>query len=113
MSSDTARYKFRLALAFLAGPVLALVFQALAYADVPWACNGGSTTALHVIAVIFVVVTVAVLIDALTMWVRSGRGTETGRATAVERSRFLALTGVLVSGASLLLVIAMWAPVFV
>jgi uncharacterized membrane protein YidH (DUF202 family) len=113
MSSDSVGHRWRLSLALLAGPLLALVFQALAYADVPWACNGGSATALHVLAAIFVVVTIAVLVDAFAMWRRSGRGAETDRATAADRSRFLALTGMLVSGASLLLVIAMWVPVFV
>lgn len=112
MSSDSARHKGRLAIAVLAGPALALVFQSLAYADVPWACRGGSIVVLHAMAGAFVIATILVLVDAFRIWTQSGRGTAIDRATVSDRSRFLALTGLLLSAASLLLVVAMWVPLF-
>lgn len=100
-------------LALTAAPVLALVMQSLAYADVPWACKGGSIAALHAVGAVFTILAMFAVADAYALWKGSGRGVHTEDASAQDRSRFAALVGLCVSLPSVLLIVAMWVAVFV
>jgi hypothetical protein len=112
MSSDTPRSKARLAFAFLAGPVLALGMQALAYAEVPWACTTGRIAWVHLVPAIFVILTLVVVGTAWTSWSRVGRHGRAAGDNVPDRTRFIALSGLLLSLGSLLIILAMWVPLF-
>lgn len=113
MSSDTKLHKATLAFVFGTGPLLALAMQSLLYADVPWACRGGSMIALHVIAAVFTALVAITVVAALRLWKSTGRGVRSVENTVDDRARFVALSGIALSLASLLLIVAMWVPVFV
>ena len=113
MSSDTKVHKATLAFVFGTGPVLALAMQSLLYADVPWACRGGSLIGLHVIAAVFTALVAITVVAALRLWKSTGRGVRSAANTVNDRARFVALSGLALSLASLLLILAMWVPVFV
>lgn len=113
MSSDTKLHKATLAFVFATGPLLALAMQSLLYADVPWACRGGSMIALHFIAGVFTALVAITVVAALRLWKSTGRGVRSVENTVDDRARFVALSGIALSLASLLLIVAMWVPVFV
>jgi hypothetical protein len=113
MSSDGRLAKARLAFAFIAGPLFALAMQSLAYAEVPWACARGRLGVLHLVPAIFVALTLVAVLIAYSAWSRAGRHGQADADTVDDRTRFLSLGGLTLSLASLVLIIAMWIPLFV
>jgi hypothetical protein len=113
MSSDGRLSKARLAFAFIAGPVFALAMQSLAYADVPWACTRGRSVLVHLIPAIFLALTLLAVVTAYAAWSRAGRHGRADADTVEDRTRFLGLGGLILSAASLVLILAMWIPLFV
>jgi hypothetical protein len=111
--SDTWVGKARLLTVFAAGPVCALTMQSLAYAEVPWACKTGRLALVHVIPAVFVVLTLIITAMAWSSWSRSGRHGQADGGTAADRTRFIALAGLLLSVGSLLVIVVMWIPLFV
>ena len=112
MSSDGFA-KARLAFAFVAGPVFALLMQSLAYAEVPWACARGRIGVVHVIPILFVILTTLAAVSAYAEWSRAGRHGQADANSVADRTRFIALGGLLLSVASLVFIVAMWVPLFV
>jgi hypothetical protein len=112
MSSDSRGSKARLAVAFIGGPTLALGMQALAYAEVPWACTTGRMAWVHLVPAIFVALTLVVVATAWTSWSRVGRHGEAEGDNIPDRTRFVALSALLLSLGSLLVILAMWIPLF-
>jgi hypothetical protein len=113
MSSDGGGSKAGLAFAFIAGPVFVLAMQSLAYAQVPWACTRGRLGIVHLVPAIFVVLTLLAIGSAWTAWSRAGRHGQAEGDTVPDRTRFVALSGLLMSVASLVVIVAMWIPLFV
>jgi hypothetical protein len=113
MSSDGRLAKARLAFAFVAGPLFALAMQSLAYAEVPWACTRGRSALVHLVPAIFVALTLLAVLSAYSAWSRAGRHGQADADTVDDRTRFLGLGGLILSMASLVLIVAMWIPLFV
>jgi len=97
----------------LAGPLATLTQLQVNYALVLWACGAGREWALHLVALLALLVTVAGGLLSWRNWRRAGAGWEDGGAGVVPRSRFMAAVGVLISAFIVLVVVAQWIPIFV
>jgi hypothetical protein len=97
----------------LAGPLAMLVQLQVNYALVLWACGAGREWALHLTALLALVVTSA---GGWLSWRnrrRTGAGWEDEGAGVIPRSRFMAVVGVLASVLFALVIVAQWIPIFV
>lgn len=97
----------------LAGPLAMLIQLQVNYALVLWACGAGREWALHLTALLALVVTVA---GGSLSWRnrrRMGAGWEDEGAGVIPRSRFMAVVGVLASVLFALVIVAQWIPIFV
>ena len=97
----------------LAGPLATLTQLQVNYALVLWACGAGSEWALHLVALLALLVTVAAGLLSWRNWRRAGGSWEDEGAGIVPRSRFMAAVGVLISAFIVLVVVAQWIPIFV
>jgi hypothetical protein len=102
-----------LTLGVVAGPIAMLVNEELIYVTNMWACGTGKQTAMHVVPLICLAVTIGAGLLAWRDWVRVGRGVEDEAATVDSRSRFLALGGMAISALSGLIILAQWLAIFV
>ena len=102
-----------LSLGLLLGPIAALVNEEMIYLTNMWACGPGSPVAMHLVALVCLVVAIGAGLLARADWARVGRGTEDEEATVDSRTRFLALTGMAASAISALLIVMQWLAVFV
>ncbi len=94
-------------IATVAGPIVALLNQALIYMSVPWACSHATRAGLHAIAA-----TCAVAAIAMIVWARrlafapdAGMATDTGDPAD---SRFLARTAFGASAFAAAVILAQW-----
>jgi hypothetical protein len=97
----------------LAGPLATLTQLQANYALVPWACGAGRVWALHLVAFLALVVSVAAGLLSWRNLRRAGGGWDDEGAGVVPRSRFMAVVGLLISALAALVVIAQWIPIFV
>jgi hypothetical protein len=97
----------------LAGPLATLTQLQVNYALVLWACGAGREWALHLVALLALLVTVGGGLLSWRNWRRAGSGWEDDGAGVVPRSRFMAAVGVLISALIALVVVAQWIPIFV
>jgi hypothetical protein len=97
----------------LAAPIAMLVQLQANYALVLWACSAGREWALHLVALLALLITIAGGLLSWRNWRRTGATWETEGAGVIPRSRFMALVGVLISGLIALVVIAQWIPIFI
>lgn len=97
----------------LAGPLAMLTQLQANYALVLWACGAGREWALHLVALMALLVTAAGGLLSWRNWRRAGAGWEDGGAGVVPRSRFMAVVGLMMSVLISLVVIAQWIPIFV
>ena len=97
----------------LAGPLATLAQLQVNYALVLWACGAGREWALHLVALLALLVTVAAGLLSWRNWRRAGAGWKDDGAGVVPRSRFMAVVGVLISAFIALVVVAQWIPIFV
>jgi hypothetical protein len=102
-----------LAYGFVGAPLAALYMQAIAYAGVQWSCGHRNPITVHVIPVVFLLLGVIALWLSWRDWTVVGRLTRAEGATLSERTRFLAISGLLLSGFSVVLILALWLPMFV
>lgn len=109
MSSE----KVRLALLFAGGPVLALATQSLTLAGVPWACVTGNRGVLHLLPGVFGAAAVGLTVLAYASWSRARQQGDGASSHDTAGARFLALGAVTLSAASVVLILAMWVPLFV
>ena len=92
----------------LGGPLIWLSILQIQFMLVPWACGAGWTPALHVTSVLALALAAAAIWIAHRCWIRTGRewpGEEDG---SLERSRMMAVVGMLVSSLSFLVILAQW-----
>jgi hypothetical protein len=97
----------------LAAPIATLVQLQTNYALVLWACGAGREWALHLVALIALLISIAGGLLSWRNWRRAGAVWETEGAGVLPRSRFMALVGVLISALITLVVIAQWIPIFI
>lgn len=101
-----------LAFGLLAGPVSMLWMQSAAFSGVPWGCWKQRTEMLHLIPAAFLVVALAALGIAVRDWRRVGGGSEADGATVADRTRFIAICGIVASAFSAMVIVGMWIPLF-
>ena len=95
------------------GPIAALVTQSLIFAATSWTCGHDIGSTMHIIPALSFIVTSGVGIAAYLNWRAVGKGVEDERGAVATRTRFLALMGVAISAFSALVIVAMWASIFV
>ena len=96
----------------LAGPTAALVQLQANYALVLWACGASREWPLHVVSAAALLVALGAGLLSWRNWRLAGGGLEDGGAGVVQRGRFMAGVGALVSLHAALVVVAQWAAVF-
>jgi hypothetical protein len=97
----------------IAGPLAALYMQVVAYAGVQWACGHRDPITVHVIPVVFILPGVIAVWLSWRDWNAVGRITRAEGATVSDRTRFLALSGLMLSSFSVVLMLALWLPMIV
>jgi hypothetical protein len=103
----------RLSLGVVLGPTVALINQELTYSVNMWACGHGLQGVIHIVPIVCLVVTLTMAFVAYRDWQAVGEGVEDEAATVATRTRFLSLVGIALSVFSALVILAMWAPVFI
>ncbi|MFP5260606.1 MAG: hypothetical protein ACLGJB_01720 [Blastocatellia bacterium] len=96
-----------------AAPVAWLVELQLHYMLVPWACSTGRHFVLHLITVAALLVAVVGGVLAWQGWRQSGPGWPDGSGGPAPRSRFMAVTGLLLSALFFFVILAQGIPIFV
>jgi hypothetical protein len=105
---------FGLAYGMIAAPLTALIMQTAAYNGVHWACGHDRNIGpVHILPAISVVLAIVAIWISWRDWTAVGRITRAEGGTVSERTRFLALSGLLLSAYGLLLILAMWAPLVI
>src|SRR3954466_8781271 len=104
---------FGLAYSFVGAPLSALYMQLSAYAGVQWACGHRNPITVHLVPVIFLLLATIALWLSWRDWTAVGRLTRAEGVTISERTRFVALSGVILSAFSIMLIIGMWLPMIV
>lgn len=94
-------------------PLAALYMQVVAYAGVQWSCGHRNPITVHVVPVIFLLIAVVALGISWRDWNAVGRTTRAEGGTVSDRTRFLALSGLILSAFSTVLIIGMWLPMIV
>ncbi len=102
-----------LAYGFVGAPLAALYMQAVAYAGVQWSCGHHNPVTTHVIPVVFMLLGVIAVWLSWRDWSAVGRISRAEGATITERTRFIALSGLLLSTFSVVLIAALWVPMIV
>src|SRR3954463_413319 len=90
----------RLTYGVLAGPLFVLWSQLFEYHGVNWACGDGRLSAVHFILLAFLGRPLAGLLNADQGWVATGAGTSAQHASLADRTRFVALWGIILSAYS-------------
>jgi hypothetical protein len=96
----------------LAPPLAFLLNLQLSYVLVPQACVMGQHLLLHLVPVGTVLLAVGGGVSAWYNWRRTGHTWSTEAAGVLPRSRFMAATGLLISGLFILAIVAQWLPNF-
>lgn len=97
----------------LAGPVAWAGSFGLRYSLVPYACRTGAEYVIDLVSVAALLVIAAGAGIAWRSWSAAGRNRETGGAGVVERSRFMAISGLILCAYFAMLVVAEAVPKFV
>src|SRR3954471_7296870 len=98
---------------FVGAPLSALYMQVSAYAGVQWSCGHRNPITVHLVPVIFLLLAVIALWLSWRDWTAVGRLTRAEGATITERTRFVALSGVILSAFSIVLMLGLWLPMIV
>ena len=102
-----------LAYGLLGAPLSALIMQAVAYAGVQWACGHNNPILVHLIPVMFLLLAVIAVWLCWRDWSTVGRITRAEGQTVIDRTRFIALSGLILSAFSVVLILGMWLPMIV
>jgi nitrate/nitrite transporter NarK len=97
----------------IGAPLAALYMQVSAYAGVQWSCGHRNPITVHVIPVIFLLLATIALWLSWRDWSAVGRLARAEGATVSERTRFIALAGLMLSAFGIVLILAMWLPMIV
>jgi hypothetical protein len=96
----------------LLAPIAWLLHQQSSYLLVYWACGSGRTFLFHLGTLALLLVAAAGTYLAWTAWNDSGREWADEGGRVADRSRFLALGGLLLSGLFATVIFAQWIPTF-
>jgi len=102
-----------LSLGLLLGPIVALANQAMIYSANMWACGHGARGPMHIIPLLCLAVAVGAGLTARHDWKAVGGGVHDEEATVEQRTRFIALLGMLMSAFSAAVIVAQWAAIVV
>jgi hypothetical protein len=108
-----ARHLRALWIGLLLAPIAFLINLELAYALVPTACSSRNEVPVHLVHLACLLLTIYGLMTAWRSWKVTGATWPGEQGDPLSRSRFMALTGMLVSGMFLLVIVAQWIPTFV
>jgi nitrate/nitrite transporter NarK len=98
---------------FIGAPLSALYMQVVAYAGVQWSCGHRNPITVHVIPVIFLLLGSIAIWLSWRDWTAVGRITRADGGTASDRTRFIALSGLILSAFGVALMLVLWLPMFV
>jgi hypothetical protein len=102
-----------LSLGLLLGPIVALANQAMIYSANMWACGHGARGTMHIIPLLCLAVAIGAGITARRDWKAVGGGVHDEDGTVEQRTRFVALVGMAMSGFSAAVIVAQWAAIVV
>jgi hypothetical protein len=102
-----------LTLGVVLGPIVALITQQLIYQSNMWACGRNMHATMHIVPALALAVTIGAAITAYRDWKSVGGGVEEEAATVEARTRFLSIVGMISSVFAALVIVAMWAAIFV
>jgi hypothetical protein len=101
-----------LAVAYFLPSFAAFLQLEVAYLSVSRACRQGSALPLHVESVIALLLALGGVWVGWRAWSAAGRGWDEKGADPVARTRFLAAVGTLLGVLFVLVIVAMWLPIF-
>ena len=96
----------------LFAPAVFFAHLQVAYVMVSWACLHEGEVWIHVLGALSVVLAAAGMWAAWRVWGEAGRGAPGEGGGAVPRARFMAVCGLLVSAAFVLILAAQWVAAF-
>lgn len=102
-----------LAYGLVGAPLSALLMQVSAYAGVQWACGHGTVAVVHIIPAIFIALAGAAAWISWRDWTTVGRIGRAENATITDRTRFVAVAGIVLSLYSIVIILAMWLPLVI
>ena len=108
-----ARHLRALWAGLLLAPIAFLINLELAYALVPPACSSHNLLPVHLTHLACLLLTVIGLVTAWRTWKTVGAHWPGEAGDPLARSRFMAATGLLVSGMFVLVILAQWIPSFI
>jgi hypothetical protein len=97
----------------LLAPIAFLINLEVAYALVPAACSSRNELPIHLVHAFCLLLTLYGLVTAWRCWKAAGAIWPGEAGDQLSRSRFMAGTGLLVSGMFVLVIVAQWIPSFV
>jgi hypothetical protein len=97
----------------LGGPIAWLLYLQVSYMLTPSACTAGNKNVLAIAMVVALIATLAITFVSWRAWHASGATSVTDEGGVLGRSRFMALSGLGISGLSVLLVVASAIPIFI
>ena len=113
IEASSSRENLALWIGLLGTAVIWFVQLECNYALVPWACSNGTSWALYATTILFLVCGAIPGWVAWKCWIASEEGKRTDReSSGGGRRRFMALTGILMSGLFFLLILAQAIPTF-
>jgi hypothetical protein len=102
-----------LAYGLVGAPVSALLMQVFSYAGVQWACGHQAIGVVHLIPALFIALALAAAWISWRDWTTVGRIGRAENATITDRTQFVAISGVVLSVFSIVLILAMWMPLVI
>src|SRR3954447_25924884 len=81
----------------IGAPLAALYMQLVAYAGVQWSCGHRNPITVHIVPVVFLLLAIVAVWISWRDWTVVGRVTRAEGATVSERTRFVALSGLMLS----------------
>lgn len=100
-------------IAMLGGPMVWLIYLQVSYALVPSACLAQNKIALVIALIAALIVTVAIALVAWRSWREVGADAIAEDTRVIDRSRFMALSGLGIAALSVLLVLASAIPIII
>jgi len=94
-------------------PIAFLINLEVAYALVPPACSSGNELPMHLVHLASLLLAVFAGVTAWRWWKLRGATWPGEKGDPVDRSRFMAGTGLLVSALFVLIILAQWIPTLV
>lgn len=94
----------------LIAPVAWILHQQSSYLLVYWACPNNAAYVFHLVTVVLLALAGIGTYLGFTAWMHSGKGWADEGGSIVDRTRFMALSGFLLSGLFVFVILAQWIP---